>query len=390
MNFQELNGQTQQAINKIVRPILDDAFWNFYRKLKRTLGQHLPKIQSAFTSFDVDDKIILSEIDTTKISQSRKDKIELIINNIDLGKIFLSIDLHRKILDDVASKAPLLRPDIIKLKEVHQSQWENFNSLVQKPDNFMFILSILNGYEQIRKINMSLRQYAKLLTDANALLDSKRSTPKKQARLELGFTLDIETLAELNFKLNSLQVVYTEACLIFRVNENTYPLKLSKIESGSFWTRVFGESKVIEFVTWFFKNSIRFLHRNYTLEGKLERIPSDVRILDKQLGLYKKLKETLPEKRYKELIEGQAETLAKATVIIAKHTQNLLERETRLKIDGEMFELNSLYDEKYLEAVKKQLPERSTFMVVEPDLVNPPPKALPIDTKKQKKKPRSG
>ena len=390
MNFQELNEETQQAINKIVRPIMDDAFWDFYTKLRKTLRQHLPKVQTDAASFADDDNIILSEIDITKISHSRRDKIESIINNIDLGKIFLSIDVHKNILDKVASKAPLLYTDIIKLKKAYQSQWENFNSLIGKPDNFLFILSILNGYEYIRKIHMSFRQYAKLLTDASALLDSKRSTPKKQAGLKLGFTLNIETLAELNFRLNSLQVVYTEACLIFGVNENTYPLTLSKIESGSLWTRIFGESKVIEFVTWFFKSSIQFLHRNYTLEGKLERIPSDVRILDKQLGLYKKLKETLPEKRYKELLEGQAETLAKASVIIAKHTQNLLERETRLKIDGEMFELNSPHDKKYVEAVKKQLPGRFTFMVVDPDSVKPPPKALSIENKKQKKKPKNG
>jgi hypothetical protein len=69
---------------------------------------------------------------------------------------------------------------------------------------------------------------------------------------------------------------------------------------------------------------------------------------------------------------------------MAKHTQTLLEREAKFKIDGEVIKLEYPHEDKYIEAAKKQLPEHSNFIVLDPDSVDPPLKALPEGKKKAK------
>jgi len=80
------------------------------------------------------------------------------------------------------------------------------------------------------------------------------------------------------------------------------------------------------------------------------------------------LRELLPEDRYKHLVAENGETLAKTVVLISKHTQHLIEKETHLRIDSDVIELEQSYQEKFLAEARKKLLEYSDFKVLEPEL----------------------
>ena len=378
MNFKEMRKQTEEVLSEIRHRQMKSEFWKFHQQLSTLHSNY----------FSEATKENLSPIQFQSVHKSFIKRVNSVVQNTDLGQVFVNLHEYRDSVSKTMWQAPLVKSGGEGLTKEMDGLWKQLNDLMRKPENFPLILEIIGRFNKLKEWLQYFENCQQFLITADNMLDDKREPTKNQAGLELEFSLEIQTLAELNFRMNSLQVVYTEACLIFGVSETSYPLTLSKVESGSLWTRIFGESKVIEFVIWFFKNSIRFLHRNYTAEGKLERIPVKIKMLDEQLGLLKKLKEMLPEKRYKAIIEGQAETLAKASYFIARHTQNLLERETRLKIDDEVIQLEYPHKDKYLETVKKQLPEHSDFIVVDPESIEHSPTVPPEGNTQSKEKPK--
>lgn len=374
MNFRELNEQTMPALSEIERHHIKSGFWDFYHQLLELQRKYFSQTKNEDLSAQQ-----FKAVHSTFING-----VKTVIQKADLGRVFVSLRDYKDTVHKAGCRAPLIESGAYGMNAELDKMWEDLSKLMKDPMNFPLIIKILDRFEKLEERFQYFRNCRQFLSEAEDLLDDKQEAPEKQAGLELEFSLHIETLADLTFRLNSLQVVYTEACLIIGVNESTYPLTLSKIESGSLWIRLFGENKVIEFVVWFFKNSICYLHRKYTLEGKFERIPVEVKALDEQFSLFERLKEILPEERYKALLQNQGETLAKASYIMAKHTQTLLEREAKFKIDGEVIKLEYPHEDKYIEAAKKQLPEHSNFIVLDPDSVDPPLKALPEGKKKAK------
>ena len=374
MNFKELKDETHGFLVEIMHLRREkSSFWRFYHQLRDSHQQYFKEAK----------KKNLNSGQFQNVHQSFVNGVSAIVQNADLGHVFVSLNEYTKVLSDVAWKAPLLKTGAEGLVEELDELWGRLSELMRKPQQYPLILEILDRCEKIERRLLYFEHCERFLRDAGALLNEQEEAPENFGLMDLGFTVDIHALADLNFRLNSLQVIYAEACLIFDVNESEFPLTISKVESGSLWSRVFGESKVIGFVIWFLKGGIRYLHRTFTLEGKLARIPGDVEMLDKQLEIHRKLKEVLPEARYQALVAEQGGVLAKSCFLMAKHTQNLLEREIRLRVDSEVLELEHAAHEKYLRAAAKQLPEHTTFRVLQPESVEGPRKPT-AKAKKQK------
>lgn len=99
------------------------------------------------------------------------------------------------------------------------------------------------------------------------------------------------TLQEFVGKLDALRIVYGELCMLFQVSEDTHPLRISKIESGSLWAKVIGESRVIGLMIELIQNAANWTYRNYTNEGRLGLMDRQVAAVEQLLGLKNKLEE---------------------------------------------------------------------------------------------------
>jgi len=150
---------------------------------------------------------------------------------------------------------------------------------------------------------------------------------ESEARLAIWLPLADYDLKNFARRLVALQSLYSELCMLFSVSELDHPLRVSKIESGSLWTEVFGDARIIELLVSFLEKSASWLYRSYTAEGKLSTIPRKVEAIDSLLGLRKRLADAgLNPSAMEPHIE-------KASISIAKDLSELLEGQPSVSIN---------------------------------------------------------
>lgn len=350
MLFEEIKAKTENILAPIL-PILDK---------NSELFIFTKNISGTWETIE-EDVLGSGKVALVKSLRSKIEKfIDETIGKSNIGTIFLQLDTLVKIdlsFLHLHIERSLIDPkDILIICEIANVLWEALNRRLAPTRKDSVDIKIINCCQRVHNFLNEFILYRQILSEAEDLLTPPEKLGKQEASLTLRLSSETRTLAEFNLRLSSLQAIYTEACLLLGVNELKYPLRISKVESGSMLGKIFGESKVIEFISWFLKNSIRYLHRRFTVEGKFQKIPMDIKELDAQLGLYAKLKIILPEPQYSALLDKHADTLIKTAALIAKHTQKLIERETNIKVDDEVIELQPVDATKYLKAAQKQLP----------------------------------
>lgn len=169
----------------------------------------------------------------------------------------------------------------------------------------------------------------------------------------LSLLLDSDyTFKEFLIKLEAIQSLYSEISFLFNISEIDFPLRIVKLESGSLWVKIFGESKVIDFLISLLKDGKDYTYRNVTTEGKIESSKQNFKVV-----------EALLEHRTKMLESGLNvdeldARIQKSSVIIADNLINLLENESRIKINGELIKSTDK-TEKLLKDSNKYLLEAS-------------------------------
>lgn len=150
-------------------------------------------------------------------------------------------------------------------------------------------------------------------------------------------------------KLNALTVIYTELCRLANVSESANPLIAAKVESGSLWTKLFGESQVTKLMADLIRSGVQFLHRQYTNEGKLGSMSSKIDIVETNILLEQKMRALGYD------TSKMREDIQKAGAIISKQTTILLEGEGVLSLNGEKFSVGAELEKQYLEKSKTLL-----------------------------------
>jgi hypothetical protein len=156
-------------------------------------------------------------------------------------------------------------------------------------------------------------------------------------------------LSKLVSKLNALTIIYAELCRVSNVSESANPLTAAKVESGSLWTKLVGESQVIKLMTDLIRSGVQFLHRQYTKEGKLSSVTTKIDIIETNILL---------EQRMRSLgydTANMREDIQKAGAVIAKQTVVLLEGEGVLSLNGERFSVGEELEKQFLENSKTLL-----------------------------------
>lgn len=144
-------------------------------------------------------------------------------------------------------------------------------------------------------------------------------------------------LAEFAHRLLAIQSLYSELCMLLSVSESTHPLRISKIESGSLWAKVFGESRVVGMMASFVEQTASWMYRTYTTEGKLASIPRKVEMIDSLLGLTQRLKEAgLDTSGMEEHIEKSAVSLSKSLSAILDGQSSIVVNEQTISVGSEL------------------------------------------------------
>lgn len=157
--------------------------------------------------------------------------------------------------------------------------------------------------------------------------------------------LTVSELGDFSARLAALDKLYRELCYVLGVSVASHPLRIGKIESGSLWTRLFGDTKVIGLMVSFIEESVRFLHRNYTTEGKLEAIPKKLESLNVILNFSNRLKDSGVD------VVALQDSLAKSAVSIANNLNTLVSGQSAVEVNGQLLSVGAEVDRALLEHV---------------------------------------
>lgn len=134
-------------------------------------------------------------------------------------------------------------------------------------------------------------------------------------------------------KNTALEQIYEEFCTLFNVSPKQEPLKIIKIESGSFWTWLQGNPLVVAAIIASIGRVAHYIYSNYTTEGKIAAVPKKVEKVELVLRLSDELK------KRGIATEGLDDNISKASVKIAGHLEKLLEGEDQVEVNGEIIPL---------------------------------------------------
>ncbi len=213
----------------------------------------------------------------------------------------------------------------------------------------------------------------------NSLLSAERYFEYTRCSLEGGLEhsknesefslvlMHVVDLRDFAHKVAAVQDLYDELAAMLNVSTATSPLRIGKVESGSLLTRLFGDTKIVDLMVRFIESAARFVHRNYTKEGKLSAIPGKVESLEAILELSNRLKESGVD------VADLQSSLAKNAVHIAESLSSLVADQPEIEVNGTVIKAGQEVHQALLE---KASAPRLTYA--------PAPREVPGATEPQK------
>lgn len=226
--------------------------------------------------------------------------------------------------------------------EVYQEWIKNLNS----KDQAIRLGEEITKYEKIFLTCKNVyNNFLKLYTDNKDEVESK-----KTIEIQL---LDVEfDLEQFNSVLESINKVYYELGNIMFPNIGGIhyeKLKIIKIESGSIWTKLFGNENILSAIAKFLNKTIDLAFNKFTIEGQLTR----------QQGINNTIKDSLEmAKTLKEMgydVDESKEDIQKAFLCSTQNLLNIASKSSKIKVNDKIHELNADLKVKYLEENRKLL-----------------------------------
>lgn len=238
-----------------------------------------------------------------------------------------------------ARDIPMLHPIVDNVLRALNALQDSFDSFTQRHSTSRAMKVVFNAHSFIQAID----SYIDGTEFIGNVLRSHHATPEQSGTLELYMP------AELNFeefieRLNSINTIYQELAQILGVSTSDEPLKILKVESGSLWASLFGNSKIMALMDDFLRSAAKYMHRNFTREGKIEALPTSLKGMNEILDFTKRLEEKGVD------VKDIHEQLAKGTFRMAKEMNILLENQSSVSINGEDIQLVESRGQGQLEA----------------------------------------
>lgn len=341
---------------KTIIPILEK--YNYLSAFVSELSSHYKVIEKIIAETPS-----VSEATFTVTIRGELEKITKFIHAERAGLIFIEIN---KVLLTIKSKS---EPNEDKL----QSSQTPFTPLVESLQEFYdFYENNLGRFKQsssykLMRIANDIKQKLSAIDDFVAGFinffanESEIKEGNKELSLYFSTTLKYNEVIE---KLSSIQGLYNEFSRLLNVSVSEYPLEIAKLEIGSWWIKIFGESKVIALITTLTEKSVSYLHRNYTTEGKINTISNKVEAVEELLSLSKLLKENGIDTKTLD------NNIKHSSVLVAKLLNTLLVGEPNVKVNDKKFYIGEKLDDKLLQERKTlQLSAGTSEEISEPEIV---------------------
>jgi hypothetical protein len=259
--------------------------------------------------------------DTLSALKQAVDSIIAHLSGVSSRSLFREIDLLVNTLNDSLNiqkdTAGCLSDHIVYFSDA-------YDSYTRQPSRQNALKLLLMGHELYIRIQTYLG-LGQSLVEAYSL--SEKIPFDSEGEL-LMILPAVETVEEAVICLKSILSIYGEICILAGVSCQSYPLRLCKIDSGSLWVKLFGESRVMGLACKLIENAAMYAYRNYTDEGRAAAIPKKVETLKEILGLSKSLEEAgIDTSEMKEKLE-------KGAVSIVNEFNELIQGQKSIHLNG--------------------------------------------------------
>jgi hypothetical protein len=188
-------------------------------------------------------------------------------------------------------------------------------------------LTLLNLGNDLYTAVDSLRQTVRLTTNA---LVQELKLQKDEGVIQLKFS-STPTLSELAAKLSALTDIYEKLCQFFDISTATQPLRIAKVETGTWFVKLAGAIPVLGMMSRLLEDAIRYCYRNYTGEGKLSMLPRKAEAAEAILELKRKLDEAgIGSREIDANLQAAVVTLAQDLNTLIKGELKIVVNETEL------------------------------------------------------------
>ena len=347
--------------------MLSYEIYNYYTYVDDKLKEIEQIFKTLFDwkdTYNIECAIILNKILTCKTVISGGETHYILSN----GGIVKSYDDKMEELQKnfnaitVTIKYGAIKKEIETYKIQNNIREDYIEELFGHTDNMLEVyqswIQNLKSKEHAIKLGQEITKYESIfLTCKNVYknfldLYSKNETIDDKKTIEIQL-LDVEfDLDEFNSVLDSINKIYYELGNVMypNIGEIHYEkLKIVKIESGSIWSILYGNESILLAVAKFLNKTIDLVFNKFTLEGKISR----------QQGINNSIKDSLEmAKTLKEMgydIDESKEDIKKAFLCSTKNLVNIASKSGKIKVNGEMHELNDNLKTKYLEENKRLL-----------------------------------
>lgn len=222
----------------------------------------------------------------------------------------------------------------------------DFEAFAEKYDDYLTTSSVANAWSLLRlaqSVQIQLHSIFAALHGLYVHLEAQdylhENAPDCSAlSLSLPGSDDYRILVS---RLSAIARLYSEICRLLGVSEHDVPLQVIKIESGSLWVKVLGESRVIGLMIRFMEQGAAFIHRTYTQEGKIAVVPQKVDAVDRLIGLRKALLENGIDTSVMD------EEISAAAIAISKGLNHVLQGQPSIRINGNTRPISDADPERY-------------------------------------------
>lgn len=333
-----LTFQIREEVKRILESFIDAQY--FFDSLD-SINSAFPPIDQCINNIAINagSKSAIAEELKLNLSATKN-----LISNVKPRSFFASIE---KIKNEIR-QAKSIFSESPQLEEIET----NLETLSNSYESFIENYSPESAWTMIKEsksISSLLDGFKKGLSFY--LSNSEYPIPSLEAGRELSIVLSSSmSLSEFISKLQAIEEIYKELCILTKVSISEFPIEILKIESGSLLAKVFGNSKVIALLTSLITSGVTYIYSNYSQQGQLVSLPQKVETIESILELRAKLKaEGIA-------VEEMDENINKASVLLSKELNRLISGQPEIIINNRKL---SVGDE-----IQKQLTQSKTALKI--------------------------
>ncbi|SHJ53971.1 hypothetical protein [Paramaledivibacter caminithermalis] len=274
-------------------------------------------------------------------------KFDLLENH----KIFTSTEIE--INNYISDNSELFRTEIESIENLFNhlsSVYENLLKYSISKNNSNLVLLIEN-MKSVHNAYVNILDSYRAINDYIEKTEAKIDEIKGYKTLELQFYNEADSIYDYINYLAPMNECYEKICNLFNVSPTQYPLKVIKVESGSWFQKLFGAEKVMEALAYLITKVVDYVYYTFTKEGQIasQKQLFDLLLTDAQLI-----------SKYKDLgfdIDIDEEEVKKTHFMAIKSVQKMICKTSKLKVNGDIFSIDKAFEQQYLLESRKLIIE---------------------------------